>query len=150
MVPDGYDEADIRTGLRDGGSILQAFIVLRPSSDGGGAVDAEYVCYVRTSWRRGYRIMQVARHKRDKVYMGSGLGRLVWLLRKEFGYGGPLVLYDAGCEHLQRFAGLRRVDSGRLPPEESGPPRAAPSKPPWEWPVRDPPPATKDPDSDAE
>ena len=150
MVPDGYDEADIRAGLRDGGSILQAFIVLRPSSPGCEAVDAEYVCYVRTGWRRGYRIMQVARHKRDKIYMGSGLGRLVWLLRKEFSYGGPLVIYDAGSEPLQRFAGLRPIDSGRVPPEESGPPRPAPDKPPWEWPIREPPPLADDPDPEAE
>ena len=146
-MPEGYDEADIRTGLRDGGSILQAFVVLRPSPPDAGAMDAEYVCYVRTDWRRGYRVLQVFRHKSDKIYMGSGLGRLVWLLRKEFNYGGPLILYNAGCEHLQRFAGLRPIDSGRPVAEESGPARAAPDKPPWDWPVRDPsPPAgTTDP-----
>ena len=149
-MPDGYDEADIRTGLRDGGSILQAFIVMRPSSSDDRAVDAEYVCYVRTDWRRGYKILQVFRHKGDKVYMGSGLGRLVWLLRREFNYDGPLILYNAGCEHLQRFAGLQPIDSGRPAPEECGPPRAAPGQPPWEWPVREPSPATERPDPEAE
>lgn len=138
-MPEGYDEADIRKGLRDGGKVLQAFIVMRPTNPGAGPLDAEYVGYVRTSWRRGYRILQVFRHKRDKIYMGSGLSRLIWLLRVEFGYEGPLVLYQAGSEHVQRFAGLRRIDHGRPSEEESGPARAAPAKPPWEWPVRDPP-----------
>jgi len=149
-VSDDYDEADIRKGLREGGKLLQAFIVMRPSNPGGGPLDAEYVCYIRTDWRRGYRILQVSRHKYDKVYMGSGLSRLVWLLRKEFDYQGPLVLYNAGCEHLQRFAGLRPLDHGRPAEEESGPARAAPAKPPWEWPVRDPPPPAEDPDPEAE
>ena len=145
-MPDDYDEADIRAGLRDGGKVLQAFIIMRPSNPGGGPLDAEYVGYLRTDWRRGYRILQVARHKYDKVYLGSGLGRLVWLLRKEFNYDGPLVLYNAGCEQVRRFAGLRPIDSGQPPAEESGAARAAPDKPPWEWPVRDPPPPAGDPD----
>lgn len=149
-MPEGYDEADIRKGMREGGKVLQAFIVMRPSNTEGTAVDAEYVGYVRTDWRRGYRILQVFRHKYDKIYMGSGLGRLVWLLRKEFNYNGPLVLYNAGCEHLQRYAGLQRIDSGRAAEEESGPPRAAPAKPPWEWPVRDPPPPAENPDPETE
>lgn len=149
-MPEGYDEADIRKGLHDGGSILQAFLVMRPPNQGCRAVDAEYVCYIRTSWRRGYRIIQVFRHKSDKIYMGSGIGRLIWLLRMEFNYNGPLIVYNAGCEHMQRFVGLRPIDSGRPPPEESGPPRAAPAKPPWEWPVRDPPPPAEDPDPEAD
>lgn len=138
-MSEGYDEADIRKGLRDGGKVLQAFIVMRPTNPGDGPLDAEYVGYIRTSWRRGYRILQVFRHKRDKTYMGSGLSRLIWLLRKEFNYEGALVLHQAGCEQLQRFAGLRRVDYGRPSEEEDGPPRAASAKPPWEWPVRYPP-----------
>ncbi len=149
-MPEGYDEADIRAGLRDGGSILQAFVVLRPSNPSDGPLDAEYVCYVRTDWRRGYKILQVFRHKGDKVYMGSGVGRLIWLLRREFNYNGPLIFYNAGCEHLQRFAGLRPLDHGRPAEEESGPPRAASAKPPWEWPVRDPPPPAENPDPDPE
>ena len=149
-MSDDYDEADIRKGLREGGKLLQSFIVMRPTKPSDSAVDTEYVCYIRTNWRRGYRILQVARHKYDKIYMGSGLGRLVWLLRKEFDYHGPLVLHEAGCEDLQRFAGLRPIDSGRSSPEESGPARAAPDKPPWEWPVRDPLPSAENPDPEAE
>ena len=148
-MPDDYEEADIRKGMREGGKLLQAFIVMRPTKPDDGAVDAEYVCYIRTNWRRGYRILQVARHKYDKVYMGSGLGRLVWLLRKEFDYGGPLTLYNAGCEQVRRFTGLRPIDSGQPPAEESGPARAAPDKPPWEWPVRDPPPLAGDPEGES-
>ena len=149
-MSDDYEEADIRAGLREGGRILQAFIVMRPTKPSDGAVDAEYVCYIRTNWRRGYRILQVARHKYDKIYMGSGLGRLVWLLHRGFDYNGPLIIYHAGCEHLQRFAGLRPIDSGHSPTEENGPPRAAPDKPPWEWPVRDPSPPEDDSDLEAE
>ena len=130
-MSEGFEEADIRAGLRDGGSILSAFIVARP---GGAWNDIEYVAYLRTSWRRGYHILQTRRKRSEKIYMGAGLGRLVWLLRQEFGFRAPLTLYEAGGDALQRFVGLRSLDRGQ--PQDDGPPRAAPVKPPWEWPVR--------------
>lgn len=131
-LAEGFEEADIRAGIRAGGSILSAFIVTRP---GPSWSDTEYVAYLRTSWRRGYHILKTRRKRTEKIYMGNGLGRLVWLLRKEFGFQLPLVLYEAGCEALQRFADLRPLDRGRSP-EEEGLARAAPATPPWEWPVR--------------
>lgn len=131
-MSEGFEEADIRAGLREGGSILSAFIVARPA---GAWNDIEYVAYLRTSWRRGYHILQTRRKRSEKIYMGAGLGRLVWLLRQEFGFLAPLTLYEAGNDALQRFVGLRPLDRGRLE-ENAGPPRAAPAKPPWEWPVR--------------
>lgn len=133
-MSEGFEEADIRAGLREGGSILSAFIVARSANVRS---DVEYVAYLRTSWRRGYHILQTRRKRTDKIYMGAGLGRLAWLLRQEFGFRAPLTLYEAGCDALQRFVGLRSVDRGR--PQDDGPPRAAPPKPPWEWPVRNPP-----------
>jgi len=131
-VSEGFEEADIRAGLREGGSILSAFIVARLASVRS---DVEYVAYLRTSWRRGYHILQTRRKRTDKIYMGAGLGRLVWLLRQEFGFRAPLTLYEAGGDALQRFVGLRSLDRSRSD-QDDGPPRAAPSKPPWEWPVR--------------
>ena len=131
-MAEGYEEADIRAGLREGGSILSAFIVTRPAAVQS---DVEYVAYLRTSWRRGYRILQTRRKRKDKIYLADGLGRLAWLLRHEFGFRDPLILYEAGHDALQRFVGLRPLDRGRLE-ENAGPPRAAPDKPPWEWPVR--------------
>lgn len=130
-MSDGFEEADIRAGLREGGSILSAFIVGRPAA---AQNDVEYVVYLRTSWRRGYHILQTRRKRSDKIYMSTGLGRLVWLLRREFGFRDPLTLYEAGSNTLQRFVGLRALDRGRS--QDDGPPRAAPAKPPWEWPVR--------------
>lgn len=132
-MSEGFEEADIRAGLREGGSILSAFIVGRPAHMRS---DVEYVAYLRTSWRRGYHILQTRRKRTDKIYMGAGLGRLVWLLRQEFGFLAPLTLYEAGGDALQRFVGLRSLDRGQ--PPDDGPPRAAPAKPPWEWPIRHP------------
>ena len=129
-MSDGFEEADIRAGLREGGSILSAFIVGRSA---GAWNDIEYVAYLRTNWRRGYHILQIRRKRGDKIYMSSGLGRLDWRLRQEFGFKEPLILYEAGSDALQRFAGLRPRDRGR--PQDDGPPRAAPPRPPWEWPV---------------
>ena len=131
-MSEGFEEADIRAGLREGGSVLSAFIVARPA---GAWNDTEYVAYLRTSWRRGYHILQTRRKRSEKIYMGNGLGRLAWLLRKEFGFRAPIMLYEAGCGALQRFTGLRPLDRGRSS-QDDGPPRAAPPKPPWEWPVR--------------
>ena len=129
-MSDGFEEADIRAGLREGGNILSAFIVTRPAAVQS---DVEYVAYLRTSWRRGYHILQTRRKRKDKIFMADGLGRLAWLLRHEFGFKDPLILYEAGHDALQRFVGLRSIDRGR--PQDDGPPRAAPAKPPWEWPV---------------
>lgn len=131
----GFEEADIRAGIVAGGTVLSAFIVVRPAA----RMEAvEYVAYLRTSWRRGYHILQTFRHKDDKVYLGRGLGRLVWLIQEEFQHRGPLVLYRAGCSELQRFVGLRAVDRGQAP-DDPGPPRAAPVDPPAGWPVHQPP-----------
>lgn len=129
-MSEGYEEADIRAGLREGGSILSVFIVTRSAAVQS---DVEYVAYLRTSWRRGYHILQTRRKRRDKIYLADGLGRLAWLLRHEFGFRDPLILYEAGHDALQRFVGLRPLDRGR--PQDDGPPRAAPPTPPWEWPV---------------
>lgn len=138
----GFEEADIKAGLRDGGAILQVFIVIRPpprpKSGEAGPTDVEYVAYFRCSWRRGYHVLKTYKQRTDKVYIGRGLTRLVWLIQEEFGYLDPLVLYRAGSSSLQRYADLQPVDRGKHVEEDSGPPRAAPDQPPWEWPVRNP------------
>lgn len=142
-MPGGFEEAEIREGLREGGSILAAFIVRRTPSgppDKVGPEDTEYVAYLRASWRRGFHILKTYKHRTDKLYMGRGLARLAWLLWEEFGHTEPLTLYKAGSEALQRSVDLHDLqpaDRGRAA-EDPGPPRAAPPKPPWEWPVRDP------------
>ena len=102
----------------------------------GGAVDAEYVCYVRT--RLAPRLQESLQVASDTSATRSTWGRASaassGCCASEFGYGGPLVLYDAGCEHLQRFAGLAAYRQwAPCLAEESGPPRAASGKPPWEW-----------------
>ncbi len=138
----GFEEADIKAGLRDGGAVLQSFIVVRPprpKSGEAGPDDVEYVAYFRCSWRRGYHILKTFRHRTDKAYVGRGLTRLVWLIQEEFGYRDPLALYRAGDPRLQQFADVRPADRGRAVEEAPGPPRAAPPRPPWEWPVRYPP-----------
>lgn len=142
-MPEGYEEADLRKGLREGGTILQVFIVIRPPRPKAAVAptpeDVEFVAYFRTSWRRGYHILRTYKHRNDKIYLGRGLGRLVWLIQEEFGHKEPLVLHRAGSSALQRFAGLQPIDRGNPAEEDSGSPRAAPEQPPWEWPVRYPP-----------
>lgn len=111
-----------------------AFIVGRPAAN---VDDVRYVAYLRTSWRRGYHILQTYKHKSDKIYVGSGLHRLLWLIQKDFGHRGPLVVYEAGCRELQRFVGLQPIDRGPDPVDDPEPPQAAPPKPrvSWEWPA---------------
>lgn len=125
-MSDGFEEADIRAGLREGGSILSAFIVGRPAGTWNAT---EYVAYLRTSWRRGYHILQVRRKLRDKIYMGNGLGRLAWLLRMEFGFRAPLMLYEAASKDLQRFTDLRPLDRYRPDQADGPPPRSAEQEP---------------------
>lgn len=128
----GFDEADIRAGLRGGGTVQSAFIVGRFAAE---MDDVRYVAYLRTNWRRGYHILQTYKHKGDKIYVGHGLHRLVWLIQKEFQHRGPLVVYEAGCRELQRFTGLLPIDRGLDPVANPGPSPAEPPKVSWEWPA---------------
>ena len=102
----GLEEADVRTGLAEGGRILGIFVVERMLPNGPG-----YVAYLRTSWKRGFHALQTYRGRSDRVY--RDLDRLVRLIRDEFEYGGPITLSTAGAPELLRFRALLPWDSGR-------------------------------------
>ena len=101
----GFEEADVRSGLAEGGRILGIFIVERMLPNG-----PEYIAYLRTSWKRGFHALQTYRGRSDRVY--RDLDRLVRLIRDEFEYGGPVTLSIAGAAELRRFRTLLPRDSG--------------------------------------
>jgi hypothetical protein len=111
----GFEEADVRSGLAEGGRILGIFIVERMLPNGPG-----YIAYLRTSWKRGFHALQTYRGRSDRVY--RDLDRLVRLIRDEFEYGGPITLSSAGAPELRRFRALLPRDSGGTRAGRSVPP----------------------------
>lgn len=97
-------EAEIRTGLREGGQVLGFVIVERP-----GDGYSEYVAYIRVSWTRGYRILRTWRDKTDREYRSLGL---LYQSSRDFGYMLPVTVYRAGCAELLRFRGVLARDGG--------------------------------------
>ncbi len=104
----GFEEAEIRQGLRAGGRVQSAFIVLRPAAN---PVDVRFVAYLRVSWLSpGYHLLETYRHRADRTY--RDLGRLMLLLQDDFGIGDqPIPVFRAGSPRLQRFRDLRPQDA---------------------------------------
>lgn len=87
--------------------------------------------YVNAVW-------QLFRGSREAKHTGIGQPRHAACRKAELHTYAKNPLGAGGRgEHLQRFVGLGRIDSGQAA-EEDGPAWAAPDKPSWEWPVRDP------------
>ena len=111
----GFQEGDIAAGLADGGRILGIFVVERSFAGG-----PQYIAYLRTSWKRGFRGLRTYRDRSDRVYRDPD--QLVRLVRDEFGYRGPINLFVAGAPELQRFRALM--------PQDGPEPVSSPSHPP--------------------
>jgi len=105
-----WQEADIKAGIRAGGSVVGIFIVARKDERGEG-----FVAYIRTGWARGFRPLRKFRHKSDRVF--RSLDKLVRLIRDEFHYTGEIALYPAGDEGLRRFRALLPSDQAPLETE---------------------------------
>lgn len=97
----GLQEADIHEGVRGGGTVTHALVVVRPAPV---PEQVSYVAYLRVSWLRGYHGLQLARYRGERVY--RNLGRLVFMLQEEFKVVPPIQLYRAGSAALQRFRSL--------------------------------------------
>jgi hypothetical protein len=115
---DVFEEADIRSGLKDGGQVLGAFIVAR-SED-------EFVVYMRCNWirGRGFRIIRSWRGlSGDRTFKHL---QSAWGFIRKFDFLGRVTVYPAGDVELRQFVGVAPqdlVDSGRLagPTAGSGP-----------------------------
>ena len=99
---DGFEEADLRSGLKAGGAILGAFIVERPAKP-------ECVVYIRSDWirGRGFRIVRTWRNlEGDRVF--KSFDTAVRFIRKY--YAGRFMVYPQGDRELSDFAGVVHED----------------------------------------
>lgn len=106
-------EKDIRTALAAGGSIRGCFLVARSSKP-----DYEFVSYLRPSWYKSYLPLRTWLGRSDRVY--KDVGRLLQLVREDYGFTGPICIYAAGSAELARFKGVLPQDAP--PPGTVAPP----------------------------
>ena len=102
-----WQEADIKTGSRAGGSVVGVFIIARRDERGQG-----FVAYIRADWARGFRPLRTFRDRSDRVF--RSLDNLVSLIRDEFRYSGEISLFVAADEGLRRFRALLPADQPPL------------------------------------
>jgi hypothetical protein len=102
-----WQEADIKGGVQNGGSVQAVFIVFRTDERGNG-----FIPYLRASWSRGFRPLRTYRGRSDRVY--RSLDRLVGLIRQEFRYDGEISLFGSGDPGLQRYRTLLPAERAAL------------------------------------
>ena len=120
---DVFEEADIRSGLKDGGQVLGAFIVARS--------EEEFVVYMRCNWirGRGFRIIRSWRGlSGDRTFKHL---QSAWGFIRKFDFLGRVTVYPAGDIELRQFVGVAQQDleePGRLAgPTAGGGPLASTS-----------------------
>jgi hypothetical protein len=97
-----FEEADLRSGLKDGGQVLGAFIVARS--------EEEFVVYMRCNWirGRGFRIIRSWRGlSGDRTFKHL---QSAWGFIRKFGFLGRVTVYPAGDVELRQFVGVASQD----------------------------------------
>jgi hypothetical protein len=130
---DVFEEADIRSGLKDGGQVLGAFIVARS--------EEEFVVYMRCNWirGRGFRIIRSWRGLAgDRTFKHL---QSAWGFIRKFNFLGRVTVYPAGDVELRQFVGVAPqdlVESSRLAgPAAGGGPLVSASTADQDSPVAD-------------
>ena len=99
---DVFEEADIRSGLKEGGQVLGAFIVARG--------EEEFVVYMRCNWirGRGFRIIRSWRGLAgDRTFKHL---QSAWGFIRKFNFLGRVTVYPAGDIELRQFVGVAPQD----------------------------------------
>ena len=103
-MADAFEEADLRSGLKDGGQVLGAFIVARSEED--------FVIYLRCNWirGRGFRIIRTWRGSSgDRTFKNL---QSAWGFVRKFNFLGRVTVYPAGDPELRQFVGVSAKDLG--------------------------------------
>jgi hypothetical protein len=104
---DAFEESDLRSGLRDGGQVLGAFIVARG--------EEEFVIYLRCNWirGRGFRIIRTWRGSSgDRTFRNL---QSAWGFVRKFDFLGRVTVYPVGDPELRGFTGVSPRDLGGSP-----------------------------------
>jgi hypothetical protein len=102
-----FEESDLRSGLRDGGQVLGAFIVARG--------EEEFVVYLRCNWirGRGFRIIRTWRGSSgDRKFRNL---QSAWGFVRKFDFLGRVTVYPVGDPELRGFMGVSPRDFGGSP-----------------------------------
>jgi len=102
-----WQEADIKSGLQEGGSVQAVFVICRDQPRG-----KRWMAYLRTSWTRGFLPLQTFRGRSDRAF--RSLDRLVSFLREDFRYEGEISLFMPSDPGLKRFRILLPTDRAAL------------------------------------
>ena len=108
-VGNAFEEADLRSALKDGGQVLGAFIVARS--------EEEFVIYLRCNWiqGRGFRIVRTWRGlSGDRSFKNM---QSAWFFIRKFNFRGRVTVYPAGDPELRQFVGVSPCDLGELADE---------------------------------
>jgi hypothetical protein len=103
-VDKAFEEADLRSGIKDGGQVLGAFIVARTEED--------FVIYLRCNWirGRGFRIIRTWRGSSgDRTFKNL---QSAWSFVRKFDFLGRVTVYPAGDAELRQFVGVSARDLG--------------------------------------
>ena len=104
-MAEAFEESDLRAGLKEGGRILGAFIVVR-----GGTHSEEFVIYIRTDWvrGRGFRILRSWRGgSGDRSFKSLDKA---WHHIRKFDFLGRIIIYPQGDPDLHQFVGVGPED----------------------------------------
>lgn len=104
---DAFEESDLRSGLKDGGQVLGAFIVARG--------DDEFAVYLRCNWirGRGFRIIRTWRGASgDRKFKNL---QSAWEFIRKFDFLGRVMVYPVGDPELRGFVGVSPRDLGGTP-----------------------------------
>ena len=102
-----FEESDLRSGLKDGGQVLGAFIVARG--------EEEFVVYLRCNWirGRGFRIIRSWRGlSGDRTFKNL---QSAWGFVRKFDFLGRVTVYPAGDSELRQFMGVSSRDLAEAP-----------------------------------
>jgi hypothetical protein len=102
-----FEESDLRSGLKNGGQVLGAFIVARGED--------EFVVYMRCNWirGRGFRIIRSWRGSSgDRTFKHL---QSAWAFIRKFGFFGRVTIYSVGDVELRQFVGVAQQDLGNSP-----------------------------------
>ena len=102
-----FEESDLRSGLKDGGQVLGAFIVARG--------EEEFVVYLRCNWirGRGFRIIRSWRGlSGDRTFKNL---QSAWGFVRKFDFLGRVTVYPAGDAELRQFMGVSSRDLAEAP-----------------------------------
>jgi hypothetical protein len=101
-LADAFEEADLRSALKDGGQVLGAFIVARTEED--------FVIYMRGNWirGRGFRIIRTWRGlSGDRTFKNL---QSAWFFIRKFNFLGRVTVYPLGDPELRQFVGVAPQD----------------------------------------